>query len=134
MRIQSTVRITNRFPEITADVNRLAQEAVTAAAAAGATVARQIASSRTETGRMAGIRVERVRGSENGWDASFVSPVFYAWMQNYGTLGNRTKPLKQAPRTGRTREPGTGIEPLRFLEAGRSAGRRAMMARVRRGL
>ena len=83
---------------------------------------------------MAAIRVEPARPTVDGWEASFVSPVGYAWMQNYGTLGNRRKPLKEAPRTNRTREPGTGIEPLGFLDAGRSAGLRALKRELARGI
>lgn len=83
---------------------------------------------------MATIRVSSPSKTYDGYEAAFLSPVFYAWMQNYGTLGNRRKPLKQSPRTNRTREPGTGVEPLRFLDAGRRAGRKAMLEHIRQGL
>lgn len=132
--VHSTVNFTNRFSEITADVNQLAREAVTAGAHAGAQAAHAVASQRQVTGRMASIRTEPVHGSDNGWTASFVSPVYYAWFQNYGTLGNRRKALKGSPRTNRTRDPGTGVEPLHFLEAGRRAGRKAILARVKQGI
>lgn len=132
--LKTRVNIQNRFGEITAAVNRMAQEAVTEGADAGSRVASQVASQRSRTGDMAAIKVEPVRGSDTGWVASFSSPVYYAWFQDLGTLGSRRRALKRNASTKRTRAPGTGIKPLGFLEAGRRAGRQAMMARFKRGL
>lgn len=132
--IHATVDIADDFHRITDQVNDLAREAVTLAAVEGAKAAAAVASQRSKTGRMAGMRVLPVEGTPDGWAAGFQSPVFYAWFQEYGTLGNRKKPLKQPPRGDRTREPGTGVEPLGFLRAGRRAGRRALLDHIARGL
>ena len=132
--IRSSVDVTNGFPRITEEVNRLAREAVGAAAREGGQAAAALASQRSKTGSMAGIRVSSPSGSPDGWEAAFLSPVHYAWFQNYGTLGNRRKALKQPPRSDRTRAPGTGVEPLGFLDAGRSHGRRVLIDTIRRGL
>lgn len=132
--VTTRVDVTNKFPAITREVNELAKRAVTAAANEGARAATSVARQRLKTGRMSAIIVTPVRGSVDGWEASFVSPVVYAWFQNYGTLGNRRKRLKQSPRTSRTREPGTGIEPLRFLDVGKAAGRAAMKRVIARGI
>ncbi len=132
--VKARIDITSDFPRIPREVNDMAKRAVTAAAQEGGQAAAAVAAGRSQSGRMAAIRVEPVRGSPDGWQASFVSPVGHAWFQNYGTLGSRRKKLKQAPRGNRTREPGTGIEPLRFLEAGRRAGLAAMRREIARGL
>jgi hypothetical protein len=132
--VKSRVDVTTSFDRITADVNAAAKRAVEMAAREGAHVAAQVASSRSKSGRMAAIQVEPARGTVDGWEASFVSPVLYAWMQNYGTLGNRKKALKRPPRTKRTRAPGTGIEPLGFLDAGRRAGVAALRREIARGI
>lgn len=132
--VRTKVDFTNDFPRITRQVNDLARDAVAAAAREGGQVAAQIASQRSKSGQMANIRVSSATGSPDGWESAFLSPVFYAWFQNYGTLGNRRKALKQGPRSDRTREPGTGVEPLGFLDAGRRAGVRAMRDMIARGL
>ncbi len=126
--------MTNNFPQITREVSALAKRAVHAAALEGAAHASQIASARSKSGTMAGMRVSSPSGSADGWEAAFLSPVYYAWFQNYGTLGNRRKALKQAARGDRTREPGTGVEPLGFLDAGHAHGRKVMLAMIRAGL
>ena len=132
--VKSRVDVYSQFGRLTRELDDLARDAVAIAAREGANVAGQIAAERSKTGQMASMRVSSPSRTPDGWTASFTSPVPYAWHQNYGTLGNRRKPLKQSPRTGRTRQPGTGIEPLRFLDAGRSAGRRAMIAHIRKGM
>lgn len=132
--VRSTIHIENRFGEITAAVNDLARRAVHTGAVAGGREAATRAAGRSKTGRMAAIQVTPPYGTVSGWEASFQSPVFYAWFQNYGTLGNRDKPLKGSPRTDRTREPGTGVEPLHFLDAGRRVGRKAMLQTLNGGL
>lgn len=132
--LKARIDISSDFPRITRQVNELAQRAVTTAAEEGVRAASAVAGSRSKSGRMAAIRVEPVRGSADGWEASFISPVHYAWFQNYGTLGSRRRRLKRAPRGNRTRAPGTGIQPLGFLEAGRRAGRAAMLRTLAGGL
>lgn len=132
--MRTRVDAVNRFPEVTRELNDLAARSVAAGAAAGAQVAASIAATRSKTGRMAHIAPTPVSNTGNGWVASFASRVFYAWFQEEGTLGNRRKPLKQPPRTNRTREPGTGVEPLRFMRAGRNAGRKAMLDTLRKGV
>ncbi len=132
--IRSTVQVTNNFPDFKRDISALAERAVAVAAVEGAKVASEVASERSKTGAMANMRVSSADRTYDGYAASFVSPVFYAWMQNWGTLGNRRKALKGSPRTNRTREPGTGVKPLRFLNAGYAAGRNAMLAVIEAGL
>jgi hypothetical protein len=132
--VRASVSIVNDFPRITRQVNDLARAAVRAAAVEGAQAASAVAAQRSKSGAMANIRVSSVSGSPDGWESAFVSPVFYAWFQNYGTLGNRRKALKQAPRTNRTRAPGTGVQPLKFLDAGRRAGLAAMRLKIQQGL
>jgi hypothetical protein len=131
--VTARVDVTDNFDRITAEVNQLAQRAVRVAAIEGAAAAQAVASSRSKSGRMASIRADSVIRTPDGYAASFVSPVQHAWFQNYGTLGSRRRRLKQSPRTTRTREPGTGITPLRFLEAGRRAGIAAMKRELARG-
>jgi hypothetical protein len=111
-------------------VDKLAMEAVTAGATVGGRTAARIAGQRRKTGTMADIRVEPARRITGGYAASFYSPSYNAWWQNYGTLGSRTKELKRAPTTTRTRAPGTGVKPLYFLNRGLGAGRVAMYGRV----
>lgn len=125
--LTSRVDVTNNFPRITREIEQRARRAVEVAAREGAAAAASVASSRSKSGRMAAITPDNAIRTADGWAASFVSPVHYAWFQNFGTLGSRRRRLKQAPRTNRTREPGTGIEPLGFLEAGRRVGRRALL-------
>jgi hypothetical protein len=132
--LETHVDFTDNFAQITRDLNELARRCVQAGAQEGGAVARAIASQRSKTGRMAAIQVLPAERTFDGWIASFVSPAPEAWFQNYGTLGNRRKPLKQAPRTNRTREPGTGITPLRFLDTGRRVGRAAMLRVIDSGL
>jgi hypothetical protein len=132
--LRATVNVTDDFRQVTVVVNELARHAVEAAAREGAAAAAAVASARSKTGRMASITPDNAIGTADGWAASFVSPTHYAWFQNYGTLGNRRKRLKQPPRGSRTREQGTGIEPLGFLEAGRRAGRRAMLRTIKHGV
>lgn len=132
--IHSNVSVINNFPRITKDVNDLAVKAVREAAIVGGEVARAKASGRSDTGQMADIRVSSPTGSVDGFEAAFVSPVFYSWFQNYGTLGNRTKPLKQPGRRRKASGPGTGIKPLYFLDAGKRAGAKQMRAVIKAGL
>lgn len=132
--ISSTVDVTNNFPQMKRAYSQLAKRAVGEAAIKGGQVAASLAAQRSKSGQMAGIRVSSPTGSADGWESAFLSPVYYAWFQNWGTLGNRTRPLKQAPRGTRSREPGTGIKPLYFLDAGKREGRRAMVKMIRKGI
>lgn len=132
--VSARVDVSTAFPRISQEVNALAQRAVAEAAREGAQAARAVASRRSRSGRMAAISPSSVQGTPDGWGASFASPVHYAWFQNYGTLGNRRKALKRAPSGRRSRAPGTGIEPLGFLEAGRKAGLAAMKRVISAGL
>lgn len=115
--------------------NRAIREALKEAADVGAHVAEQVASQREgQTGQMQQITVSDVRGSVTGWEVEVISPAPWAWFQEFGTLGNRTRRLKQSARSttpsGRqppSREAGTGITPLRFLGAGATASRRVFL-------
>jgi hypothetical protein len=132
--LRTRITVHNRFPEVNREVNSLARNAVLAGAAVGAASARAAASDRVDTGRMGAIHIEGPEGTADGWVAAFVSPSLAAWYQNFGTLGNRKKPLKRSPRTDRDRSPGTGVEPSHFLDIGRRDGARAMRQMISRGL
>lgn len=132
--IRTKIDIRNDFPAITRDLDELAKRSVVAGAQAGASVAAGIAGTRSKTGSMARIVPTPVRNTGEGWTASFASRVFYAWFHEYGTLGSRRKPLKRPPSTDRSRDPGTGVEPLGFMRAGRSAGRKVMLDVTARGV
>lgn len=131
--VSTRVDVSFDFERITREVHAQAERAVERAAREGAAAATAVAAKRSKTGRMAAITAGNATRTPDGYIASFVSPVHYAWFQNYGTLGSRRKRLKQAPRTDRTRAPGTGIEPLGFLEAGRKAGLVALRMELARG-
>lgn len=132
--LKTTVSVENRFRQITVDVNNMAKQAVAEGAVAGARAASAAAAARSKSGHMAAITVDPVVGAADGWESGFVSHAYYAWFQSFGTLGSRTRKLKRSSATKRTREAGTGIKPLRFLDIGRRAGRKAMLERLNRGL
>lgn len=132
--LRASVHVDNFFPQIRENLDDLAKKAAFEGAKVGGEVARGVASRRSKSGQMADIRIGSAASTGYGYEASFVSPVYYAWFQNYGTLGNRRKRLKEPPRTDRTRDPGTGVEPLRFLDAGRKAGTAAMIDVIAKGL
>lgn len=132
--LRSTVRVDNFFPQFRRQIDRLAYDSVAAGARVGGEICASVASQRSKSGHMADIRIGSPSSTGTGYEASFISPTFYSWMQNYGTLGNRKKPLKQAPRTHRTRAPGTGVTPLRHLDIGRRGGRNSMLDVIARGL
>ena len=131
MLAKSTVDFTNRLPEVSRTIQKLAEEAVAEAARVGAEAASQRAAQR---GMGDTIHPSSSLRTYDGFQASFVCVHPAVWWQNYGTLGSRRKRLKQPPRTDRTRAPGTGITPLRFLQAGRAAGRAHMIKRISAGL
>jgi len=131
MKITSSVKVSNGFPELRRRIHEGAiPRALNAAAAEGAQVARDVASERRQTGAMANVKVAPARRTVRGWDALIVSPPFYAWFHEHGTLGNRRRKLKQPGRARRDRSAGTGIKPLRFLGRGRTAARRALLAHL----
>ncbi len=127
--LKTSIDITNDFPRITREVNDMAKRAVNAAAAEGAAAANAVGAQRNFS-----VDVESVRGTADGWAASFVCRKPHAWFHEFGTLGERRRKLEQDPRTNRTRAPGTGIKPLGFLSAGRRVGRKAMKREIARGL
>jgi hypothetical protein len=122
--------VNTHFDRVTRDVHAHARKVVAMAATEGA----QAAVTKGSERGMGPATVEAVRPTADGWIASFVMAGAHQWFQNYGTLGNRRKPLKQPPRTNRTRAPGTGIEPLGHLDEGRRAGVRALRRELARGL
>jgi hypothetical protein len=128
--VSSRVDVTSSFERVTAEANASARRAVHAAAIEGARECGRVGSQRSLNSPV----VELPRGTVDGWVASFVAPGIEQWFQNYGTLGNRRKPLKQPPRTNRTRAPGTGIEPLGHLDAGTRAGVAALRRELARGI
>lgn len=131
MIVRQSVEVRSNLREVNDQIIADARTAVAEAAHVGADVARTLASTRVRTGRMSAIRTVDLHRTYEGHEAGFESPVFYATFQEWGTLGNRTKPLKRSPRTNRTREPGTGVEPLGFMGAGRRAGRKHLLARIK---
>lgn len=130
MTVRTKVDVANRFPQMTADISKLARDATAEAARVGAQAAAQVAALRG----IGPFLPSGAGGTPDGWEASFVSAHRASWYQSLGTLGNRRKALKQPRNSHRTRAPGTGIEPLNFLLAGRAAGRRALLEHIGRGL
>jgi hypothetical protein len=131
MQIEAKVDAINNFPGLLRDMSALARSATAEGARIGGAAA---ASRAAQRGMADSIMVGSVSGSADGWVASFVCTVPHGWWQSFGTLGSRRRPLKQPPRTNRTRAPGTGITPLNFLLVGRNAGRRALLDKIREGL
>jgi hypothetical protein len=133
MKLTSSVKVSNGFPQLRWRIHEGAiPRALNAAAKDGAEVARGIASERSRTGAMANVKMVPARRSTRGWDALIISPPFYAWFHEHGTLGNRRRKLKQPGRARRDRRPGTGIRPLRFLGRGRTAARRSLLDYLQR--
>lgn len=121
MYVKSTVNVTDQFERVTREVNEEARARVTAAARVGAAVAGGIAGQRGIE-----VRVLPTQGTVDGWESGFQAEHRASLYQDLGTLGSRVKPLKQPPRTNRTRAPGTGIEPLNFMSKGHAAGKRVL--------
>lgn len=124
--IETKVDFVDHFDQLTRELEERARRAVEAGARAGAAAANAVGSQRDLH-----VEVEPTQKTFDGYVAAFVCRKVHAWFQEYGTLGNRRKKLKQPPRTNRTRAPGTGITPLGFLSAGRRVGRAAMLRVVR---
>lgn len=144
--ISSQIQVTDRFPEITLEVEQLAVRALDAAAQTAAQTARQVASRRRKTGRMSDFEAIPAAGSEDGYASGIRNDpgAWYDRFQNYGTAGNRRRKLKastlrrrESP-SGQARQQrfGTnrGIEPLGFLEAARREGRRELLRIIENGL
>ena len=121
MYVKSTVNVSDEFARVTREVNEDARRRVTLAALVGGAVAGAIAGQRGID-----VRVLPTQGTVDGWESAFQAEHRAALFQDLGTLGSRVKPLKQPPRTNRTRAPGTGIEPLNFMAAGHAAGKREL--------
>jgi len=142
--IKARVDVSTDFGRITREVNDLAKRAVTSGARVGAQTASEVASERSHTGTLAHMDVLPVRGSPDGWEASFRSRAYYRLFQDLGTLENRGTRLSAATVARRSSPSGqarqakvagrAGIEPLFFYRAGRRAGRAAMLAVIRGGL
>jgi len=127
--LKSNVKIDNRFGKITRDYDRALQRALADAARAGAQVASAKAQERKQTGKMAEIKVAAVRQGRKGPNVLFASTPFYAAFQEFGTLGNRKRKLKQERRTTPT---GEGVPPLRFMGKGRTAARKLLLPLIQR--
>jgi len=151
--IRSVIRVTERFPVITERVEQLARESVDEAAAAASEVAQAEASIDLE------LEVKPATGDLDGYSAGITSrketrdpkrTTRIAGFFDGGTLGKRKKPLKQpgrreeswqvkrgdtvytARRGGITAD--MGIEAEGFFGKALAAGRRALKARIERGL
>lgn len=125
--IKSTVRVFDHFPVITEAVDRLARDAVQAAAEAAAEEAKTIGAARGLTD----VQVIPAHGDVDGWTAGVAGRWYYRF-QSYGTLGRAINPKR--PGTKRSHAPGTGVTPNRMWQKARTAGRRALLARVKRGI
>src|SRR5262245_7053195 len=99
MKMKTSVKVENRFPQLRRRIHEGAvPAALLAAAKDGAAVSAQRARERQETGDMADIRVTPAARDDKGWNVVFFSPAFYAWFHEHGTLGKRTRKLKQPGR------------------------------------
>lgn len=144
--IRTTVKAFNRFPEITARVERASVIALDEAAREAAAVAQANATLDLEIalipahgeieGYSAGIKSRRQSDVEG-------STTTIATFFDGGTLGNRNKPLKRPRKTSWTEKKkateqsytatrgnigGKGIKPQKFFAKARTAGRRKLLA------
>lgn len=125
--ITSTVKVFDRFPQVTEAVDRLARQAVEAAAEEAAQVAKSIGAARGATD----ISVVHAHGTVDGYAAGIKGRWYYRF-QSYGTLGRAIRPKR--PGHKRSHAPGTGITPNKMFQTARTAGRRALRERVQRGI
>jgi hypothetical protein len=82
----------------------------------------------------------KVFQTPNGYEGGIVSPAWYAYFQNDGTLGRRKKPLRastlerRANKSGRERQEKVknhpGITPLGFFDAAVKHARKALKQKV----
>lgn len=130
MKIKSTVQVNKRFDHVTREYSDAIERALVEAGAVGAEVASSHAAQRSRSGAMANVRhtpALPLRGARHGADVVIYSSPYYATYQNWGTLSSRTRKLKQP---GRRKREGVGVRPLYFMEKGRSAGRKVLLARL----
>lgn len=125
--IRAHTNLVDRFPQITADLQRRARHAVDAAAEEAARTAAQIGSERG----MTEFEVIPAEKTINGWKAGIKGKHWYWRLQSAGTLGRATRPKR--PGHKRSHEPGTGITPNRMYEKARTAGRRKLLQVVGKG-
>lgn len=125
--IKASQKVFDRFPEITRDVERLAQRATQAAAEEAAHVAKETGGDRGLTD----IEVVPVSGDVAGYSAGIKGKWYYRF-QSDGTLGKN--PRAKRPGTKRSHAPGTGITPNRMFQKARAAGRRKLRAVLDRGI
>lgn len=123
-------------------IEKQARAAMQPASEDGARVASQASLSRRRTGRMAQMDVLPTIATPRGYSAGFRSRGFYAGFQSFGTAGARKRKVKastlrrrQSP-SGQARSArfgaNKGITPLGFLEKGRTAARKSLIARLNR--
>jgi hypothetical protein len=132
VKLKSTVKVNDRFRHVSHAYDRAVQEALVEAAAVAAKTASNVAGARKDTGAMSDIRFGRplpIRGRGTGYDVVVYSNPFYAQFHEHGTLGSRTRKLKQ-PGRRKSNPDSPGLKPLRFMSKGRSAGRKVLLARL----
>ncbi len=148
MRITSTVKIDNRFGELTRGYDRAVRVALIRSVIVGAKVASARAKERSETGTMAQMSLRYPRpmkgGATRGYEAQFYSNAYYSSFQEFGTLGSRKRKLSAATVRRRSSASGqarqakvsgrTGIQPLKFMVAGRAAARKTLLLELQRRL
>lgn len=123
-------------------IERQVPALVRAASEEGAEVASAASQSRRRTGRMAEMDVLPVVETPRGFSGGFRSRAFYAGFQSRGTLGSRRGGVKASTLRRRQSASGQarasklggsgGVSALGFLEKGRSAMRRNLIARLNR--
>jgi hypothetical protein len=132
VKITSTVQVNKRWDHVMREYREAVEHALHDAGKVAVHAAKASASERSQTGTMASeidhTRPSEIRGRKSGMDVLVYAKPFYALYQNWGTLDSRTRKLKQ-PGRERKRQ-GTGVKPLYFMEKGRSAGRKVLLARL----
>ena len=144
--IQTKVSLDDHFQVVTAAVRRKSLQALEDAAQAGARDATEHA--RTEAGHtVSTFRVVHPRADGTGYVSGIKANNRLLNIFDKGSLGKRTAPLKQAgrrkpfwqvnrgtnPYTARRGDTaGEGIAPLNVKTRARAAGRRALIAALRR--
>lgn len=133
--------------EFAREVNQQIARELRAATELGAQEAARVASRRRKTGALATIEAVDVIATPEGWEGGFRSKAarnsqFYSGFQSRGTLGRRTRKLKQATLNRRETPSGqarfgkvaghAGIEPLGHEETGRARARRELIDRINR--
>jgi hypothetical protein len=144
MQLKSSIKVNNGFPELRRKIHEGAvPAALTQAVREGASVSRQIASERKDTGAMSDIKYGKARrDGGKGWNAVIFSKPHYAWFHELGTLGSRKRKLNKRTVARRSSASGQarlakvagseGIQPLNFLGKGRSVARRRLVELLKR--